>query len=156
VSFVVYIVCVILPGLMSPVPVTGQHFWVLVCSHQWGWHVCNILHHVLQITDALVVQSHIPVLFYFSLHLRSDQLVHICHHGCLRHNKGNTLHDVLWRASYNVGVNCQNINFLKGEVSAQSYNNMRGEKLEYLPEKVIQHLQLLTLNFSSICFFFIQ
>lgn len=86
---------VMLPGLIFLVPVTGQHFWVLVCSHQWGWHVCDILHHVLQVADALVVQSHIPLLFHLTLHLRGDQLVHFCYHGCLRHNQGKQNYDGL-------------------------------------------------------------
>jgi hypothetical protein len=82
--------------LISPaVPVTGQHFRVPVCSHQWRWYVCNIFHHVLQITNALVVQSDILVLFHLSLHLCSDKLIHFCHHGCLWHNQGKQNNDLV-------------------------------------------------------------
>jgi hypothetical protein len=72
------------------VPVTGEHVRVSVCSHQRWWYVRHVLHHVVQITDALVLQPHLPLLFHLAVHLRHNQLIHFCHNGCLWHYKGKS------------------------------------------------------------------
>lgn len=60
-----------------------QHVRVPVRSHQRRRYVRYILHDVLQVSHALVVQSHLPLLLHQPLHLCCTQSFHFRHHGCL-------------------------------------------------------------------------
>lgn len=69
------------------IPFAGNDVRMSVRINQRRRYVRNVLHNVIEVTNAVVVQSHLSLFVHWPLHLRGAVAVHCGHHGRLRHHQ---------------------------------------------------------------------